>query len=288
MFFHKDNVVTYYIFGGLFFLVYTWYIIKKNYSIEKVIHIYLIIAPLYNIFFLFHFFHFSIANFLWVIFLPLGAYIFFAKREIIYYSIYSIIYVILLSIIFSLYINNNQLISNDLENNKIIISDTILIISCILIMFLAVYYNDKIRDLRILSKIEKTGIDVSKLLYSDKEIQKLEEIFMQLENAMTSEKLYKDSNFNISKMSVHININSGYISKSIRYKEFANFNSYLNKYRIDYAKELMQNIDYQKLTLLYVYSESGFANQVTFNRVFKQIEGITPTEYIDSIKNNKT
>lgn len=155
-------------------------------------------------------------------------------------------------------------------------------------MFLAVYYNDKIRDLRILSKIEKTGIDVSKLLYNDKEIQKLEDLFIQLENAMTSEKLYKDSNFNISKMSVHINVNSGYISKSIRYKEFANFNSYLNKYRIAHAKELMQNIDYQKLTLLYVYSESGFANQVTFNRVFKQIEGVTPTEYIDSLKNNKT
>ncbi|WP_370567614.1 helix-turn-helix domain-containing protein [Dysgonomonas sp. Marseille-P4677] len=34
----------------------------------------------------------------------------------------------------------------------------------------------------------------------------------------------------------------------------------------------------------YIYSSAGFRHQSTFNKVFKELEGITPSEYI---KNNK-
>ncbi len=35
---------------------------------------------------------------------------------------------------------------------------------------------------------------------------------------------------------------------------------------------------------MFVYTEAGFKNQSTFNRVFKQIEGMTPSEYIRNLK----
>ncbi|WP_410566018.1 helix-turn-helix domain-containing protein [Bacillus sp. SIMBA_033] len=35
---------------------------------------------------------------------------------------------------------------------------------------------------------------------------------------------------------------------------------------------------------MYIYTEAGFSNQATFNRVFKSIEGITPSEYINRIQ----
>jgi AraC-like DNA-binding protein len=39
---------------------------------------------------------------------------------------------------------------------------------------------------------------------------------------------------------------------------------------------------------MYIYTEAGFSNQSTFNRVFKQIEGITPSEYFQkNLKNNR-
>ncbi|MFP3733141.1 helix-turn-helix domain-containing protein, partial [Bacillus sp. SIMBA_006] len=59
---------------------------------------------------------------------------------------------------------------------------------------------------------------------------------------------------------------------------------YLNTCRIENVKKLIQENDINKITLMYIYTASGFSNQSTFNRVFKQIEGITPSEYIN--KNN--
>jgi len=55
---------------------------------------------------------------------------------------------------------------------------------------------------------------------------------------------------------------------------------YLNEYRINYVKKLISENNLQKVTLMYIYTEAGFSNQATFNRVFKQIEGVTPSEYI--------
>ena len=77
-----------------------------------------------------------------------------------------------------------------------------------------------------------------------------------------------------------MDVNSTYISKAIRYKGYPNFNSYLNIYRINHVKQLFNEIDFQKTTLMYIYTEAGFSNQSTFNRVFKQIEEITPSEYV--------
>jgi AraC-like DNA-binding protein len=111
-----------------------------------------------------------------------------------------------------------------------------------------------------------------------------EELFEKIENMMTEKELYKDVNFNISKLSAEMGINSSYISKSIRYKGYPNFNSYLNLYRINCVKKLLDENDLEKVTLMYIYTEAGFSNQSTFNRVFKQIEGNTPSEYISRIQ----
>ena len=35
---------------------------------------------------------------------------------------------------------------------------------------------------------------------------------------------------------------------------------------------------------MYIYTEAGFTSQSTFNRVFKQLEGITPSEYMEKFE----
>lgn len=101
---------------------------------------------------------------------------------------------------------------------------------------------------------------------------------------MQEKQLYKDVNFNISKLSTVMDINSSYISKSIRAKGYPNFNNYLNRYRIECVKRLLHENDIEKVTLMYIYTEAGFSNQSTFNRVFKQMENITPSEYISNLQ----
>lgn len=55
-----------------------------------------------------------------------------------------------------------------------------------------------------------------------------------------------------------------------------NFNQYLNEIRLNYATSLLENTD-RRITDIYL--EAGFESQRTFNRVFRQKYGRTPSEY---------
>ncbi|MBO9692931.1 AraC family transcriptional regulator [Chryseobacterium sp.] len=108
------------------------------------------------------------------------------------------------------------------------------------------------------------------------------QLITRLRNLMEIDKLYKDPDIEISKIGLELGVSYSYLSKVIRLKGFNNFNHYINTYRINYVKKLLQESDLEKMTLMYIYSEAGFKNQSTFNRAFKQIEGVTPSEYIKS------
>jgi AraC-like DNA-binding protein len=49
------------------------------------------------------------------------------------------------------------------------------------------------------------------------------------------------------------------------------------------VKDMLNNDVDKKYTLHYIYTSAGFRNQSTFNKVFKLLEGITPSEYITKI-----
>ncbi len=58
-----------------------------------------------------------------------------------------------------------------------------------------------------------------------------------------------------------------------------NFNTFINLYRVDKAKQLIKNPAYSHYKILAIGYESGFASKTSFNRLFKQSVGQTPSEY---------
>jgi AraC-like DNA-binding protein len=54
---------------------------------------------------------------------------------------------------------------------------------------------------------------------------------------------------------------------------------------VAHAKKLIQ--DNSQYTLEYVFQSSGFKNQSSFNRIFKALEGTTPSEYRVSLQTKK-
>lgn len=153
------------------------------------------------------------------------------------------------------------------------------------IIFLFSYYNKKIIDVK--DKVKETRDDF--FLESIVEAQNTEnyypdDLFENIENVMKNNLLYKNVSFNISELSFILKTNSNYISRSIKGNGFSNFNDYVNSYRIDYVKKSIQEQDLNKVTLLYIYTDAGFLNQSTFNRVFKKNVGVIPSEYIRSAK----
>ena len=60
---------------------------------------------------------------------------------------------------------------------------------------------------------------------------------------------------------------------------FRNFAAFLNSYRIDYAKRILSNPEQARLPVLTIAMDAGYSSLAPFNRAFKAIEGVTPTEY---------
>jgi len=67
-----------------------------------------------------------------------------------------------------------------------------------------------------------------------------------------------------------------------------NYYDYINDYRIEEFKRLINEDEYSKYTLSALAELCGFSSRASFFRYFKKATGITPNEYIRSIgKNNE-
>ena len=67
-----------------------------------------------------------------------------------------------------------------------------------------------------------------------------------------------------------------------------NYYDYINDYRIEEFKRLINEDEYSKYTLSALAELCGFSSRASFFRYFKKTTGITPNEYIRSIgKNNE-
>lgn len=276
-----DKIMAWYLFGGLFLLDYTYLIVRKTYSVNVMVHSYIIIATLYNFYIMLAFWNNSIASFVWLIPIPLAAYVFFSRKYVFIYSLF-----VLLNIAAGYLISKN--FSFDFPQHSqddVRITDTILMVSNVAVISLLLFFKDKIKRVEIYHEIEsKIHTPETQTTQAAEKIPFADELFEKIESVMQEKQLYKDVNFNISKLSTVMDINSSYISKSIRAKGYPNFNNYLNRYRIECVKRLLHENDIEKVTLMYIYTEAGFSNQSTFNRVFKQMENITPSEYISNLQ----
>ncbi len=279
-FYMKDIFLVCYLLFGIISLITSWTIVRNKISIDKIIKWYFIIAPLFNIYIILQFAQTSVASYVWMVPLPYGAYIFFGRREVISYSLYAL-FLILIGLVLANTINFNFIRHSP---SKIRVTDTLLFIANIIIVCFLSFYKDKIRELKLLTKIEEKEKIILPVVLDIKDLENAESIFEKIETEMQINLLFKNQDFNISTLSTILKVSNNYISKSIRIKGYANFNSYVNTYRINHVKKVMLNTDFEKLTLAYVYSEAGFTSQATFNRVFKQIEGNTPSEYLLKIK----
>jgi AraC-like DNA-binding protein/ligand-binding sensor protein len=71
-------------------------------------------------------------------------------------------------------------------------------------------------------------------------------------------------------------LNPQYLCRLFKRKTGTHFTDYLNRIRIEKAKEMLK---LSEDTVLDIALRVGFNNVTYFNRVFKVIEGVTPTEY---------
>lgn len=106
-----------------------------------------------------------------------------------------------------------------------------------------------------------------------------EEVIRKLVHAMEVDKMYLNQNLSLNDVSRAIGIPRHHISLVLNNKLNNTFFDYINRYRVEEVKRMIQSPGSEKLTLLGISFEAGFNSKATFNRSFKKYENVTPQQY---------
>ncbi len=101
----------------------------------------------------------------------------------------------------------------------------------------------------------------------------------QIRNFMSDEKPYLDANLSLPDLARKLNIPSHHLSRVINEQFNVNFFDFINQYRVNEVKSMIANPEFENLSLLGIAYDSGFNTKSAFNRVFKKLTGLTPSEY---------
>lgn len=104
-------------------------------------------------------------------------------------------------------------------------------------------------------------------------------LFDKISKIIVDEKLYLESDLSLSKLGKLVGQSTQKTSSVINQYAKRNFNDFINYYRIQDAKNLLSNTEYEKFTISSIAFDSGFSSLSSFNSAFKKFEGITPSMY---------
>ena len=215
----------------------------------------------------------KISAFLWFCIFPMGLTIFFNKKAVIFGSIFLFLFIGSIFIVTPFI--PEKLFSKPPDNQVFIDILTIIVILCFMLFF--IYNQFKINQIKELQLYTDEGKEEE---IKDLSNAKLDKLYTDILTYFSKRKPYRNPDFTIVQLAEDLDSNVKYISRAIKLKENVSFKVFINKYRINQAKEKIAK-DYP-INVKYLYIISGFRHQSTFNRVFKEIEGITPSEYIQS------
>jgi len=194
------------------------------------------------------------------------------ERELIIYSAVTIFVFVIgfnglkqTPILFTSFYNN---ILNDLDKTKVQLSAN---------NKMNVSVEPKVTELEV-NPISK---DSAKIKETPKEEtnketeQNIDKLFIY----MKEKKPYLDDKLMLSHVASSINIPHYKLTKIFNTTLNKNFFNFVNSYRVEEVKELLLDPKNDNFTILAIAYKSGFSSKASFNRIFKQMTNMTPSEY---------
>lgn len=103
-----------------------------------------------------------------------------------------------------------------------------------------------------------------------------EQMQNRLAEVMVSSQIFLRSNLTLDELSLEVGMSKKALSSFLNNRLNQNFYFYVNSFRIDKARNLLQSSD---LSIKEIAFECGFVNDSHFNRIFKQHVGLTPKQF---------
>lgn len=115
---------------------------------------------------------------------------------------------------------------------------------------------------------------------ADVNLEEYDKQYNKILKVMTEKQPYLDQTLSLHKLADICGLSPNKLSTIINIRANANFYDFVNGYRVEAVKDRLLKEDLGQLTILGIAEESGFNSKASFNRIFKNVVGLTPTEYI--------
>ncbi len=113
---------------------------------------------------------------------------------------------------------------------------------------------------------------------SESELNRINKKLMEM---MEDEKPYLDPDLTLPELAKKLDVSRNQLSNVINQVHKVNFYQFVNNYRVEEVKKLMRDPHNRHLKLLSLAFDAGFNSKASFNRIFKQMTGMTPSEYFE-------
>jgi len=164
-----------------------------------------------------------------------------------------------------------------LKNNSLLVFAMFFLSFLILLIYLAgIRYPQIIK----LYTSEIKQIQYQRTLLKDINLKKLNQ---ELTKLMEDEKLYCDEDISLNRLASHLLITPHQLSEFLNSRLNQNFNSFINKYRIDEAKKLL--IAEKDTSIISIAFMVGFGTQSAFYDSFSKLTGLSPSKYRKNFPN---
>jgi len=109
-------------------------------------------------------------------------------------------------------------------------------------------------------------------------------ILKDVKQYMENKHAFKDNQLNLISLSELVGVSTHHLSEVLNQHEGKNFYQFVNDYRIKYVCEHLKRDNKPKIIELAL--DAGFSSKSTFNAVFKQFTGLSPTQYRQKAQNH--
>ena len=103
--------------------------------------------------------------------------------------------------------------------------------------------------------------------------------FHKIDDYIISQQRFLDASVSMEVLSEELEMSTSHFSKVINTISENNFSDYINSYRVNQAKQLLSDKEFENYTIVAIGLECGFNSKSTFYAAFKKFTSQTPTEF---------